>query len=69
MVTNIRVKFILDDTMLHFLNVFLLPTFNEYTFQGYVCVLSAILAANSQTWHEYALTAVNSPRRLIKGQQ
>jgi len=30
-------------------------------------VLSAILAANGQTWHQYELTAVNSPMRLIKG--
>ena len=30
-------------------------------------VFSAILAANGQTWHEYALTVVNSPMRLPKG--
>ena len=35
------------------------------TFKG--CVLSAILAANGQTWHEYALTVVNSPNGPNKG--
>jgi len=61
------VKFILDDKMLQYCHLFMLPTFKAYTCQQYVCVLSAILAANGQTWHEYALTAVNSPMRLIKG--
>ena len=53
--------------MLQYCHVFMLPTFKAYTCQQYVCVLFAILAANGQTWHEYALTAVNSPKRLIKG--
>jgi len=61
------VNFILDDKMLQYCHVFMLPTFKAYTYQQYVCVLSAILAANGQTWHEYALTVVNSPMRLIKG--
>jgi len=84
MVTNIRVNFILDDKMLQYCHVFMLPTFNSkhihvrvfpvahfqfkaYTCQQYVCVLSAILATNGQTLHKYALMAVNSPMRLIKG--
>jgi len=45
----------------------MLPTFKAYTCQQYVYVLSAILAENSQTWHEYALTAVSSPMQLIMG--
>jgi len=53
--------------MLQYCHVFLLPTFKAYTCQQYVCVWSAILAANGQTWFLYALTAVNSPMRLIKG--
>ena len=53
--------------MLQYCHVFMLPTFKAYTCQQYVRVLSAILAANGQTWHEYELTAVNSPMRLIKG--
>ena len=53
--------------MLQYCHVFMLPTFKAYTCQQYVCVLSAILAADSQTRHEYALTVVNSPMRLIKG--
>jgi len=53
--------------MLQYCHVFMLPTFKAYTCQQYVCVLSALLATNGQTWHEYALTAVNSPMRLIKG--
>jgi len=53
--------------MLQYCHVFMLPTFKAYTCQQYVCVVSAILAANGQTWHEYALTVVNSPMRLIKG--
>ena len=64
------VNVILDDKMLQYCHVFMLPTFKAYIFytcQQYVCVLSAILAANGQTWHQYALTAVNSPTRLIKG--
>ena len=61
------VNFIFDDKMLQYCHVFMKPTFKAYTCQQYVCVLSAILAANAQTWHEYALTAVNSPIRLIKG--
>jgi len=52
--------------MLQYCHVFMLPTFKAYTCQQYVCVLSAILAANGQTWHEYALTAMNSPIWLIK---
>ena len=61
------VNFILDDKMLQYCHVFKLPSFKAYTCQQYVCVLSAILVANGQTWHEYALTAVNSPMRIIKG--
>jgi len=61
------VNFILDDKMLQYCHVFMLPTFKAYTCQQYVCVLSAILAANGQPYHEYALTAVTSPMRLIKG--
>ena len=61
------VIFILDDKMLQYCHVFMLPTFKAYTCQQYGCVMSAILAANGQTWHEYALTAVKSPMRLIKG--
>jgi len=61
------VYFNLDDKMLQYGHVFMLPTFKAYTCQQYVCVLSAILAANGQTWHGYALTAVNSPMRIIKG--
>jgi len=45
----------------------MLPTFKAYTCQQYVCVLSAILAANGQICRQYALAAVNSPMRLIKG--
>jgi len=52
------VNFILDDKMLQYCHVFVLPTFKAYTCQQYVCVLSAILSANGQTWHEYAQTAV-----------
>ena len=61
------VNFILDDKMLQYCHVSMLSTFKAYTCQRYVCVLSAILAANGQTWHKYALTAVNSPMRLIQG--
>jgi len=61
------VIFILDDKVLQHCHVFMLPTFKAYTCQQYVCVLLAILAANGQTWHEYALTVVNSHMRLIKG--
>jgi len=61
------VNVILDDKMLQYCHVFMLPTFKAYTCQRYVCVLSAILAANGQTWQQYALTAVNSPMRHIKG--
>ena len=46
---------------------FMLPTFKAYMCQQYVRVLSAIVAANGQTWHEYALTVVNSPMLIIKG--
>jgi len=53
--------------MLQYRHVFMLPTFKAFTCEQYVCVLSAILAANGQTWHEYALTAVNSSMQLIKG--
>jgi len=60
------VNFILDDKMLQYCHVFMLHTFIAYMCQQYVCVLSAILAANGQTWHEYALTVVNSPMQLIK---
>ena len=67
MVTNISVNLILDDKMLQYCHVFMLPTLKSHTCQQYVYVLSAILATNGKTWHEYALTAVNSPMRLIKG--
>jgi len=60
------VNVILDDKMMQYCHVFMLPTFKAYTCQQYACVLSAILAANGQTWHQSALTAVNSPTRLIK---
>jgi len=60
------VNFILDDKMLQYCHVFMLPTFKAYTCQQYICVLSAILAANGQARHEYALiTAANSLMRLI----
>ena len=58
---NYCVNFILDDNMLQYCHVFMLPTFKAYRCQQCGCVLSAILAANGQTWHEYALTAVNKP--------
>jgi len=58
MVTNIRLNFILDDKMLQYCHVFMLPTFKAYTCEQYFCVLSAILAANGQTWREYALLAL-----------
>jgi len=61
------VNFILDDKMLHYCHVFLSPKFKAYMCQQYVRVLSATSIANGQTWHEYALTAVNSPMRLSKG--
>ena len=61
------VNFIFDDNMLPYCHVFMKPTFKAYACQQYVCVLSAILAANGQTRHEYALKAVNSLIRLIKG--
>ena len=61
------VNVILDDNMLQYCHVFMLPTFKAYTCQQYVSVLSAILSANGQTWLEYALTAVNSPMRPIMG--
>jgi len=62
------VNVILDDKMLQYCHVLMLPTFKAYFF--YTCqqyVVSYLLAANGQTWHQYALTAVNSPMRLIKG--
>ena len=67
MVTHIRVNFILDDKMLQYCHVLMLPTFQAYTCQQYVFVLLTISDANGQTWHEYAVTAMNSPMRLIKG--
>jgi len=67
MVTNCGVNFILDNKMLRYFHVFMLSTYKAYNSQQYMCVFQAILGANGQTWHEYALTAVNSPRQLKKG--
>jgi len=61
------VNFIFDDKMLQYCHVFMKLTFKAYTCQQYVYVLPAILAANGQTWHEYAFTAVSSHTRLING--
>ena len=62
------VNFILDDKILQYCHVFMLPRFKAYIRVSNMCVCCQlyILAANGQTWHEYALTAVNSPMRLIK---
>ena len=53
------VNIILDDKMLQYCHVFMFHTFKAYfvyTRQHYVCVLSAILAANGQTWHQLICT-------------
>jgi len=60
MVTHIRVNFIFDDKMLQYVCMF--QIFKAYKFEQYACVLSAILAANGQTWQEDALTAVKNPK-------
>jgi len=63
MVTNRRVNFILDDKMLGYFHRCMLQHPKHISFSNIsylVCVLSAILAANGQTWLEYALTAANS---------
>ena len=59
------VNFILDDTMLQYCHVFMLPTFKAYTRQQYACVLSATLAANGQTWREYSLTAAYKGLKIV----
>jgi len=51
--------------MLQYCHVFMLPTFKAYTCQQYVCVFSAILAANGQTWHEYALTVAYKGLKIV----
>jgi len=55
--------------MLQYCHVFMLPTFKAYTCQQNVSALSAILSPNGHTWLEYALTAVKSSMRIIKGKK
>jgi len=49
------VNFILDDKILQYCHVLMLPTLKAYIYVSAICLCVVILAANGQTWHEYAL--------------